>query len=370
MSHILRLIVWLLALLIPIIVVYGVYNLVILKSAQPVPSDLVPILQAIRNGNEQAAIDLYETIQNDPSKNAGDKALATLYILNTSYSLSGDGDDSLEEVKALKKIINDPLIIKKVRAAAVNVLGNEYNVSGKNLDVVTEIYKDEPFRSYEVPGDPELSSLNLQKWSYDMFPSSAAAISVAQIASGRYFSHPDQPASTTAAYVAMAEDYLGKAEAAVIEELEGNPQWYVASHRYMIYRSMRAITIGRLAITKGEPYRSAYRREFDDFFAHAEGKKSAAASKAILSTRFQYARVLAADKDEINEKIQLDQLAQALNSLQDPDNYPLVLLFKNEYLNQPTGLTWTAVKRMATVSPDFKVAVERLTVLASTHASQ
>lgn len=133
----------------------------------------------------------------------------------------------------------------------------------------------------------------------------------------------------------------------------------------MLYRFTRAPVFGLLAIEKGEPYKTRYREEFDSFIAYAQSQNSTLARDEIISARFEYARILAADGDTAGEKTQLDLLASALNELPNPETNILVLSFINAHAYEPTGARWSAVRQMMSVSPDFQTAVTKVINSAS-----
>lgn len=316
------------------------------------PPYMTELLSARTMGDDAAALAQYQVIQSDPNTTDEVKAVAVISVAG----ISTDTSAQLRDIRALKKVITDTTITRGVRAMAMAILGNTYNSAGGDSPIFAEIYTGAPFDSFLVPGDSQLSAINLEKASYAMSTTSTAAINIAFIASEIAFNDPGAAGAT--AYVALAEDYVEKANAAVVFEAQAGP-WYPDSTLYINYRRLKAITIGRLAIVKGGEYEDIYRNEFEDFFTFAKSKLSTAAQNGILSARFQYAKILAADGDALEQKKQLDLLAQALDGLSNPD-LRFVAFLKNEYTYRPTGPGWLSVQEMFKVSPGFKAAVGKV----------
>lgn len=363
MPHTTKLIYWLIALLAIAVILYfgssflngGKFNTEIRFP------DLSEIQKAEISGDNQSALAQYQLIKNDPTKTPSEKAIAAIQIAGISFDLSGDVSARTEEIQRMKNIFMDTTLSAATRAAALSVLGMKYNASGKDESVFSEIYRDAPFSDYLVADDPVLSALKLQQASYEMSPSSGAAIYVARLATDIVFNDPKLSTDEKTSYVGLAEDYLKKADATAIQEASRN-SLNPNGERYILYRAMRAVTIGRLAIVKGDPYTKNYRQEFDDFIAFAMSKKSTFANDQILTVRFQYARILERNKDVEAEKEQLDLLGQALSALTNPDTRPFVLFLRNERSNSPTGPVWVSIQDMFKVSPDFKAAVNKFVV--------
>ncbi|MDR3570908.1 MAG: hypothetical protein P4L81_01775 [Candidatus Pacebacteria bacterium] len=364
-----KLLAWLVALLLLVLLLgLGITYFSALNSNQTktisgsTPTYLVPLLQAKMAGDDQAAITQYQSILNDPQVTNEQKAFAAINIAGVAFNVSGDVQSELNDVDAMKGIVLDQNLSANTRATAMSILGNAYNSSGNNMQVFNEVFKGDPLSTYLVSGNPQLSDLNVEEASYALSKTSTAAIYVAQIASGQYFQNPQQSASTTAAYAATAQQYLGYADTQ--STIEAQTSYYTNSNRYMIYRAGRAIVAGRLAIEVGAPYEKLYRNEFQNFFQFAQTQKSTLAQDETLSVLYQYAKILAADKDVAGEKTQLDQLAQDLNTLANPAAHPLGALLLQAHANR-SGATWLTLKAMFAVSPNFAAAVTKLVTASS-----
>lgn len=306
----------------------------------------------------KAAMDLFQEVQNDPAKSSNEKAMAVIAIAGVQYIASG-GDISarLQDIEHLKKVYRDETVTPSIRAAALSILGKQYIFSGRNPAIFAEVYKDAPFNSYLVPNNPDLSTINVEKASYDLYPSTVAASTVAITAAAYDF--PNATSAVAPQRIALAEEYLNKSDAAMVIDAQGNPT-YTDSDRYITYRYERAYTVGYLAITKGDPYKNSYKLEFDELIAFVQTKKRLLPHDLELNVRFQYARVLHADKETVAEKAQLDEIAKILNTISNPDVYSFVQSLQNHRTYRPKGTTWTAVQSMYTVSPDFKAVVAKV----------
>ncbi len=316
------------------------------------------VAEAKLDSDKSVAIAKYEEIINNPSSSADEKALAEVVMAGVKFSATGDMSARIEEIRSLKKSFLDPTVIRGTRAAALSILGREYSLSGRNPDVLREVYKDPPFNQYFVRGDPDRSAILMEMASYEIYPSTVAAISIAQTAAGIEFAKKSATAGTPA-NIALAEEYLKKADAAAVQDSMDNPS-YVLSDRYFSYIAGRAYTIGRLAIVKGEPYKSSYRSEFDTLINKIYATPRPLPDELMLNVRFTYARILGADADTESQKVQLDEIARILNGLSDPERYSFVLLLRNEQRYRPDGYLWSVVKRLSGVSPDFRDAVAKV----------
>lgn len=324
--------------------------------------DIAQINQAKFAKDKTIALNLYNEIKTDPARSSDEKALADVEISGVEFIATGDIKARVTEIQNLKKAYLDQSVSPAVRAAALTVLGREYSLSGGNPAILNEVYKDAPFNSYFVPGSPGLSEINIEKAAYAIYPTTVAAIAVASTASGLDFLKGTS--SSTAAHIALAEEYLKKADAASIQDSKDNPT-YIDSDRYMTYSAGRAYTLGRLAILKGEPYESSYRNAYDTLIIPLKSKQRPLPNELLLNVRFQYARVLAVDHHPVGEKQQLDQIAKLLNGITNPDVYSLVQSLRNEKEYRPTGQLWGEVQRMFGVSPDFKAAVTKVLTVSS-----
>ena len=362
-----RLLQQILGLLFLVVVAVGVFLLpVIFSKFNPPTTESDPaevtqseLMEAVRVGNFKTASEKYLSIQNDPNASADEKALAVLNTLGMQYRLTGNPGTRLVDIQNMKKIILDESVSLNIRADALDSLANQYHISGRHPAVFTEIYKDEPFSLYLAPGDPDLSARRLAEWSYGMVPTSNSAIVIARWYAEQYILNPNQAADVTDEYATRAEEYLNKASAASQKEKERDPG-YVDSTRYLVYRYWHAIITGQLAEQKGEPYKSQYRKVYEDFIQFTQTQNNVLARGYLLYAYLFFAQRVAQQGDESGAKIYLDKLVRELRKVENPRTSVFVLFLKNEYRYRPTGATWGVVRNMSEISPSFKSAIDEI----------
>ncbi len=314
--------------------------------------DVLNIVSSRTSGDAGAAIAEYRAITADETRSADEKALAEIAVAGLIPTVSNAKSDRLTEVRKLKAIVLDETISADIRAAALSILGLEYNYSSATPEVFTEVYSGAPFDSYLVKDNPELSQLNIEQASYQLYPSTVAAIAAAQAAAEAYFSTPNLSEQQKAQYVAIAEDYLKKADAAFLIDADDNRS-YTESSRYRTYREYRAGVTGRLAIAKGTPYIEQYRKEYEDYFAFVASMNNQVAP----GVRLQYARILMADKDTEAAKAQLALIVQSIDAYKGQAVMPFLRFLYNEEVARPNGVVISDVKKLAAISPEFKAAM-------------
>jgi hypothetical protein len=235
--------------------------------------DLTPLIpqalvQSMRTGQFQAAVDEYERIMHKTDASSDEKALAVLNVAGARFNLTGNASAWIQDVQALKQVVADPNVVIRTRAAALAELQLAYNYSGRDPAVFAEIYKDGPTKQYLVPNSPDLSAIKIGEASYALRPAALSAIYTAQLYAAQYFLNPQQTASTTTLFISRAEYLLGKAAEAEKRE-SAVAQDYEQSSRYFSYLQWNAITQGYLAVEKGAPYTSTFRDAFSKYFVFA-----------------------------------------------------------------------------------------------------
>jgi hypothetical protein len=323
--------------------------------------DLTPLIpqalvQSMRTGQYQAAVDEYERIMQKPDASSDEKALALINVAGARFNITGNADAWIQDIQALKSVVADPSVVIRTRAAALSTLEVAYNYSGRNPAVFAEIYKDGPTKQYLVPNNPDLSAINIGEASYALRPASLSAIYTAQLYAAQYFLNPNQAATTTALYATRAADYLDKAAQAVQREASVTEN-FEQSSRYFSYMQWKAITQGYLAVEKGDPYTDLFRDSFKQFFEFAATRTNPSTGDSVFFTRFQYARILAALKDVSGEKEQLSLLASELNAMPQGEVSVFVAFLKNERAYRPNDATWKTITNMFSLVPDFQQAV-------------
>lgn len=318
--------------------------------------------EAMRSDDFATAASLNQSIQNDPNKTAEEKALALYATLGAQYRLAGDTGTRLQEVWDMKIAIMDPAVSLRTRVNILNVLSNQYSVSGNDAAVFAEVYKGTPFNQYLVPGDQYSSALNLAEWSYSMMPTNFAAMRIARLYTEKIFFNPDQTAKTTKENASIAADYVEKADALSLQDEKENPT-YLDGSAYLVFRFWRTVVIGRLANQIGEPYVSQYHQTYDDFISFAKARKDVFSEEYLSYARLYFAAQLVRDSDTAGAKAQLDLLASEIEAIPDKDVSVFLQFLRNEYRDRPTGATWkNLVENQYKVSSSFKAAVEKIIV--------
>ena len=230
------------------------------------------VVDTYRDGDFAQALVNRDSIQIDSSKTEEEKAMAIFNAIGAEYKVTGEISAVLKDIQDMKVIILNERLTPVLRAETLDVLAKEYAITGRNPAVFAEIYKDAPFSNYLAAGDPELSSRRLAEWSYQIMPSSNAAILVANWYTTQLLQYPDLPKSTVDSYVANATDYLKKADAASVEEAS-YAQTYTQSRRYMYYLFYRAVVVGQLSNYSTE-FKGQYPAAFDLFLAFAQAQSN------------------------------------------------------------------------------------------------
>ncbi len=310
-----------------------------------------------REGNFEAALQELERIQSKPLKDLDEQALAVLSSINLKFNVTADVNDMLADIQNLKKIFINPKVDLRVRVDALNAISASVCRSGRDPVIFNEVYKDAPFNAYLASNDPDLSARYMAEWSYSQLPTSFAAVRIVRWDSDQMLENKSISPETRVQYGEETKRYLNMAGQLVERELQ-RKAGYAKSIPYIAYKTWRAIAIGRLAAVEGEPYKSQYKKEFEDFFTYIYDLKDVGALEYVFLSRHFYARVLL-DEDATAAKKQLDILARELNELENPDTSTYVRWLRNSSRYSETGHQWQTVKNMMKISPDFKATVEK-----------
>ncbi|QQG38145.1 MAG: hypothetical protein HYS26_01150 [Candidatus Kaiserbacteria bacterium] len=317
--------------------------------------------QLKKAGNYEAALAEYERIMSDPLKDANEKGFAVISGTNLKFTLTADIKDMIEDVQRLKEVVLDPSVETRVRVEALNTLSASVCRSGRDPIIFDELYKDEPFKRYLVPGDPDLSARLMAEWSYDMSPTSFAAIRIARWYSDQVFRNGTLSGEKVSEYTAEAEKYMEIAGQLVEKELKRSTD-RTRSITYIAYRMWTAITVGRLATVKDE-YRAQYKTEFEDLLNFLTANKNVGVFDYLYLVREHYARfMIRIDGNTAGAKAQLDILARELQEFPIPDSSTYVRLMRNESTYNPGGYLWNNYKTLMSISPSFKATVEELLI--------
>lgn len=326
------------------------------------------VVDTYRDGDFAQAVANRDSIETDSSKTEEEKAMAVFNALGAEYKVTGEISAVLKDIQDMKTIILNERLTPVLRAETLDVLAKEYAITGRNPAVFAEIYKDAPFSNYLAAGDPELSSRRLAEWSYQIMPSSNAAILVANWYTTQLLQKADLPKDTVDTYVANATDYLKKADAASVEEAS-NAKTYSESRRYMYYLFYRAVVIGQLSNYSAE-FKGQYRDAFEKFLVFAQEQSSVktnvVAAEFALFAHLAYAQQLSRDGDTAAAVVQLDTLAAELDAISKDQarTNGFFHTMNNERKNNPNGARWTGVVKMTTLSQRFKSAMENVVNVA------
>ena len=307
---------------------------------------------SIRSGDYQGALESYNRITGNPQTSADERALAILNTVSIRYQISGSIDDLLLDVRDMKREIQNSEVSPTIRANMLTELAMRYSASGKDPAVFSEIFEqNDSFSEYLVSGDPDASIFNIVEWSYNVIPTSYAAMYLATAYSWSAFIEPNQTDT--------AEQYYKDAERLLEQELASGYN-STKSARYAIYLFWHAIVSDRLAQQKGEPYTTENaRKEFSDLFTFIEEEDSVPLKEKLLTyARLYYAIYIAADASEAT--VVLDKLAGDLVALRSPDTNSTILFMRNEYRNN--SIWWRDIERGMSVSPDFNSVVRQLVI--------
>ncbi|MEN9561645.1 MAG: hypothetical protein RIQ56_918 [Candidatus Parcubacteria bacterium] len=328
------------------------------ESAQ-VPQELVT---AVRSGDYDAAIEKARTIMNNTSASADQKAFAAFSVIGSEFRDSGDVTAWIADIQKLKEIISDQSISPKIRANAVNTLSLAYSISGRNSVVFDEIYKGEPYSSYKVAGDPDLSGKKLAEWSETLWPTSFAQIMIARWNSEQPIVRPSLTNPEKLAFAKAADEYLKKADAMSLSEAASpDAEAYFDSTRYLVYRYWRTIIYGRLALPIPDPYAKNYREVYEEFIKFAGTQNNVLAKGYLLYARMFFAqRLLQQSSDKVAAVEQLDLLAAELKQIPNTESNVFTKFVRAEKAQQPTSSSWKLISSLMNVSPAFKAAIEEV----------
>ncbi len=311
------------------------------------------LINAKQKGDVDVALNAYKAITNDPTKSAETKAMAVLNIVGVKHLKTGDISDTINDIRALKKIAVDPDVFGQTRASAIALLALAHNNSGRDPRVFAEIYTGAPWENYLVPNRPDPSALKLSVWAYSVSPISMAAIYAAQLASLQAINSSSTSADRTK-YGDMAVEYLQKADDAALQEGRNDPS-YTTSDRYLTYRVWRAITIGRLALLQRGTYPSVFDKEYSEFFSFVKAlPQNGHSQDENLYARLQYASILRRLSSFGKEKLALDDFAKEIEAT---DNKNLGFFSYIYNISKfPKSFFWVPIAQMRKLSPAFNKA--------------
>jgi hypothetical protein len=324
------------------------------KTRAALPTDLIA---AQRSGDLEAA---QQALQSASPTTPDDRALVTLNARGLAFEASGNPSDLVKDVDDLKSIFLDQSVSLPIRIQALNQLSVEYDDSGNNAQVFNEIYKDGAFKNLLVAGDPELSARHLAEWSYSLYPTSFSAVTIASWYAANALIDTTLSKVQQANYEAKSESYLTIADQLAAQETKQKPD-FLNTSRYMTYRYLKALSFAKLGALGVSPYAVSYAKEMQDAIAVTESQQNVTALEYRPYLRFYYARFASRiDHNDTEAKTQLDTLAKELSALQSPATSSFVRFIRNTYQNDKNGQVWGLVRRMMSLSSDFKTEVHTL----------
>lgn len=334
--------------------VYLRYKTPPLVTALPVPEQMV---NAVRSGEFESVIQENNRIQTK-SVNPTEKAIASLNTYSSDFRLTADVQSRIKDIQQMKKVVLDPNVAQRIRVTTLDTLSTQYCNSGRDPQIFAELYKEEPFSKLKTD-DPDLSARLMAEWAYSIRPTSFNSIRIAHWYSKQWMMHPNMPATTTAAYKGITIQYLKKAEEVSQIEL-GRDKDFQNSLRYIGYRFWRTVIISRLARIGVEPYSTTYRAEYDNFIKFAQSQDNVFAKDYLFFTRLFFSQHLTTEKDARAAEAQLNQLAQDLDMLANPNTSSFVRYLRHESKYYPTEFPWVQVKKVLPISATFNASVEHL----------
>ena len=354
--HTLKLVLWLLILLIVAGLMVLFYPFIFAGRGSSAPvggtsQNFQNLVIARSTGDYAGALTDYQSVVNDPTSTADEKANAIIAVSGAAFHLSGNIGDRLQDVQNLKQVVLDTTVSAGVRAQALDALASTYGDSGSDPAVFAEIFKDAPFSGDLVPGNASLSIRKLYELSYRTVPTPEAAVHIAKWYADQLDYKTDLSASTTASYIASAEDSLNNAQAAALAQGSSSPSYINSSRYYVQYQFWRAVVVGRLAQQKVAPYTTEYQNEFDQYISYAEQPQNVSAKENLYYARYYYAETLN-DLGSSQAKLELDTLAQELQALPNPNTTGFVRFIRNTYAAK--GPNWLIMESLFPLSSSFE----------------
>lgn len=325
------------------------------KLANIIPPELI---DAKRAGDYEQAVAMYENFEGAGSS-VERQAFGAYAVLGAKYRATGDVSAQLEDIARLKAGIAASGELRLwPRIKMLNALASQYAASIRDERVFNEIFKDEPYRSYLVPGDPDASIFNLFEWSYSLYPSSLAAIHMARWYATQYDLVLSESPERAREFTLKAEEYLKLADAAAADEMVSETN-FANSSRYIAYRFWRSVVFDRLATQLGGTYQVQYPSVYTEFITFTQNAQNAMAQEYIQFARLYFADKLAADSKENEAIVQLTQLAGEMRAITNLDTHTFLKLLRHADVD-PETVAARMIKRMYALSPEFKAAAEEV----------
>jgi hypothetical protein len=334
------------------------------------PIDVATISVNNKAGNYEAALHEYNAIANSTTTSPTNKAMAVLNAHGAMFNITGNIQDFIDEVQAKQKIAVDPNVDLDVRVNALGEVAGSFCSSGRNPLVFKVIYSVPPFSNYLVKGDPDLSSRKMYEWSFSMMPTSKAALRIARWYVEDPLWHTNLPQATVQDDIAKAEYYLQQGNALASQELQSGKLTVSAGsgdHRTYLY--WHAYVIGALAKLKGEPYKSEYKQNYENYFAYVKNQNSVYANITLPFAHMFYANyLLINDNDTAGAQAQLQQAIDYVKADTHPELLSFATFIQNERQLKPWDNPSQVLYNMENFYQPFKDLVNNTNTRGYTNA--
>jgi hypothetical protein len=317
------------------------------------------ILNANRSGSYEQAAAQYNAIAGNPLSTSDSRATAITAGLGVRYRNSGDVTDFIKDIKDLKAAITDPGVSARNRVIALDMLGSSYCRSGRSDAVFQEIYSGEPFSKYLAPGDPNLSSRHLYEWSYEIYPTTKAAVRLERWYVEELLWNDSLPAATQKEYLDRALKYGADADQFNQRDLQRFGTDHLQSSAYAAYWYWRAVNQGGLAQLGVGDYKDTYRKAYDDFFNVIANQQNEANKQYLPYAYLFLADTIVKVGGSTEEADQW--LKKAIDfTVADTGVNDFGVFIKNEASKPAWDYSSKSVYDMMDISPEFKSFVSSL----------
>ena len=344
---------------------YAVYKSSFFSTKPTAAQLLQSIPEATMAGDYERVLREYEAIQQaTDDKNA--LALATWRTGVAKFELSQETEDLLQHIRELKEIVLNPEVNARTRGLVLSSLASLYCGSGRTPEVFGILYDGPVFGQYKAENDPNLSSRHLHEWADTLYPNPRNTVRIARWYVEETVWDKSISDEKRAEYKGIAEEYLQRAEGEAQKEIEraqtrNELDEYLAGEPYTAYQFWRMMEIAGLGLAFGEPYKSEYRKEFENFFIFAENHKNDATLKYQQYAHMFYAYfLLNIDGEADAAREQLLIAMERANQEPRPGSNPFHLFMRHESSKPAWDFTSQVMYDMMQLSPEFKAFVESL----------
>ncbi len=235
-----------------------------------IEASLQSTISDVRSGRYHAAYAQGQAIATSSDSSDDQKALAELSIAGIPFRTTNDPQYLLAHIPIFKSVIADQNVSMSVRALAIDQLASSFCGSGRTWAVFQAIYTGTPYSSFLVPNDPDTSSRNMFTWSYQLYPTTGAAIFLAR--SYASLAYNATSSVDRADDISKSQTYLTSAESLVTEDEANTAIAYTQTQEYAEYLYWQAYTTAILAhFDKGSSYEKQYQQMYQNFITAYKG---------------------------------------------------------------------------------------------------